>query len=89
MSCCGGRRKAHKAWLLSRPVRLHYLGAVSVRVLGRVPGTSYEFSPASPEADVDARDAAGLLRTATFRLAAQVPGAPEPEPPRRTEGFFP
>ena len=34
MSCCGSRRKAHKAWLISRPVRLRYVGEQSAQVIG-------------------------------------------------------
>jgi hypothetical protein len=40
-----------------------------IRAVGRVTGNVYEFSSASPEMDVDARDAAELLKAPDFALA--------------------
>lgn len=73
MSCCGSRRKAHKAWLVSRPVRLHYLGEQSAQVIGRATGTTYSFTATEREKDVDARDALGLLQTQCFLVANSTP----------------
>jgi len=69
MSCCGGRRKAHKAWLISRPVRLRYLGEQSALVTGNATGTTYSFTTSERETDVDARDAPSLLQTKNFLVA--------------------
>ena len=69
MSCCGHRRRAYKAWLLPRPVRLRSLASEPIRAVGRVTGNVYEFSSASPEMDVDARDAVELLKATDFALA--------------------
>ncbi len=69
MSCCGSRRKAHKAWLISRPVRLRYLGEQSAQVIGNGTGTTYSFTSTEREADVDARDAPALLQTKSFLVA--------------------
>jgi hypothetical protein len=69
MSCCGSRRKAHKAWLISRPVRLRYLGEQSAQVIGKATGTTYSFTAIERERDVDARDALGLLQTQCFLVA--------------------
>ena len=72
MGCCGGRRRANKAWLVPRPVRLRYLGKDPIRTVGGVTGRPYEFSSQNPESEVDARDAAELVKTSTF---AVVPAA--------------
>jgi hypothetical protein len=68
MSCCGGRRRAHKAWLQSRPVRLRYLGDEAAEVTGRITGRRYEFTVEEREREVDAQDALGLLQSGGFRV---------------------
>jgi hypothetical protein len=71
MSCCGQRRRAHKAWLLARPVSVRYLATEPIRAVGQVTGNFYEFSSATPELYVDARDVAALLDTASFARVDQ------------------
>ena len=73
MSCCGSRRKAHKAWLQSRPVRLRYLGEQWAHVIGRATGKTYLFTTGEREMDVDARDALGLLQIGSFLVATPTP----------------
>jgi hypothetical protein len=75
MSCCGSRRKAHKAWLISRPVRLRYVGEQSAQVIGNATGTTYSFTSMEREADVDARDAPSLLQTKNFLVAPATPSS--------------
>jgi hypothetical protein len=69
MSCCGSRRKAHKAWMVSRPVRVRYLGEGSTQVVGNVSGKPYSFTTEAREMEVDAHDAEGLLQTQSFIVA--------------------
>lgn len=69
MSCCGSRRKSHKAWLISRPIRLRYSGDQPAQVVGNTTGTVYSFTATERETDVDARDALGLLQTKNFLVA--------------------
>lgn len=69
MSCCGNKRRSHKAWLISRPIRLRYVGDQPARVIGNATGTTYSFTVTEREADVDARDALGLLQTKNFLIA--------------------
>ena len=66
MSCCGGRRRARREWLVPPPVRLRYLGSDPIQTVGLVTGHAYEFSGQNPESEVDARDAPELLRTSSF-----------------------
>jgi hypothetical protein len=73
MSCCGSRRKAHKAWLISRPVRLRYLGEQSTQAIGKATGATYSFTTTEREMDVDARDALSLLQTKSFLVAPTAP----------------
>jgi hypothetical protein len=68
MSCCGGRRRARREWLVPPPVRLRYLGRDPIQTVGLVTGQTYEFSSQSPQIEVDARDAPELLRTSTFAV---------------------
>ena len=68
MSCCGDRR-AKRAWLLPNFVRLRYLGNERARIVGYISGAIYEFSEQDPEIDVDARDAAELIKSPSFVLA--------------------
>ena len=70
MSCCGGRRRANREWLVPRPVRLRYLGRNPIQTVGRVTGQTYEFSSESPENEVDARDARELVQTSSFAVVA-------------------
>jgi hypothetical protein len=49
------------------PVRLQYFQTRPLLVRGPATGRVYQFSGAHPEAGVDARDAAALLRTNLFR----------------------
>jgi hypothetical protein len=73
MSCCGRRRRAHKAWLMSRPVRLRFLGEFAgegaIEVKGSVTGKPYVFSEETREMAVDPRDAGGFLQQRSFALA--------------------
>ena len=75
MSCCGSRRKAHKAWLISRPVRLRYLGDQSAQVIGNATGIIYSFTSTEREMDVDVRDAPSLLQTKRFLVAPATPSS--------------
>ena len=50
-------------------VNLNYVAGSPVRVRGAVTGRQYDFSGLRPTQAVDARDAAGLLRTSLFRAA--------------------
>jgi hypothetical protein len=58
---------------MRRPVRLRYLGEDPIRTIGQVSGQPYEFSSQTPEREVDARDAAELVKTSTFTVAAEPP----------------
>lgn len=69
MSCCGGRRKAHRAWLQSRPIALRYLGKGPIHVVGSITGKPYSFTTSEQEIEVDAHDAPTLLRTQSFVVA--------------------
>lgn len=70
MSCCGGRRKAHKAWLVSRPVPLRYLGEGPIHVVGPITGKQYSFPTETQEIEVDAHDAPGLIQTRKFLVSS-------------------
>jgi len=48
-------------------ISLHYLESSPIRVRGNVTGRYYEFSRATPDQSVDARDAEALLHTRFFR----------------------
>ncbi|HEY2859735.1 MAG TPA: hypothetical protein VGJ21_15045 [Terracidiphilus sp.] len=67
MSCCGQRR-ANKAWLAPRPVRMRYLGAAPVETKGGVTGRMYAASERTPHIEVDARDARELLKSGQFEV---------------------
>jgi hypothetical protein len=69
MSCCGSRRRAHRAWMVARPVRLRYLGDESTQVIGNATGRPYSFTTVAREMDVDPHDAQGLLQTQSFVVA--------------------
>lgn len=69
MGCCNGRRGAHKAWLVARPVRLRYVGDESTDVIGSVTGRSYMFTAVASEMDVDPNDVWELLQTEKFVVA--------------------
>lgn len=73
MSCCGSRRKTHKAWLASRPVLLRYLGEGPIQVVGKVTGKPYAFTTETRELEVDAHDALGLLQSSNFLVAQPAP----------------
>jgi hypothetical protein len=68
MSCCGGRRQAHRALLSAPPVRLKYLDTGSTTITGPATGTLYEFSALNLEVYVDPRDAMEFLKTPSFAL---------------------
>jgi len=53
--------------IVPRVVPVHYLRTASIVVRGNVTGRRYTFSGDNPVQSVDARDAAGLLRTCLFR----------------------
>ena len=69
MSCCGGRRKAYKAWLAPRPVRLRFLGEGRVEAKGTATGKPYVASESTREIDVDPRDANAFLQGGKFVMA--------------------
>jgi hypothetical protein len=50
-----------------RIMTIRYLRTPGIVVRGAVTGRSYAFSGSSPVQAVDARDAAGFLRTSLFR----------------------
>ncbi len=66
MSCCGNKRRAHKAWLTARPVRLRFQGAGAIALRGAVTGRAYTASESTPEIEVDPRDAGGFLEDGLF-----------------------
>ena len=68
MSCCGQRRKAHRAWLESRPVRMLFVGEGRVEAKGKVTGRSYVVSESAREIEVDARDARNFLEGGRFAV---------------------
>lgn len=68
MSCCGQRRRAHRAWLTSRPIRLRFLGEGTIVVKGSVTGRPYIFSEEAREGNVDLKDARGFLQGSNFAL---------------------
>jgi hypothetical protein len=70
MGCCGGRRRARREWLMPRPVLIHYLGKDPIQTVGSVSGQTYEFSSQMPEREVDARDAAELMKSLSFSVVA-------------------
>ncbi len=83
MSCCGNKRAAASAALrratsqvapvaAARAADTHvrYLGARPVRVRGAASGRLYHTSSANSMLTIDARDAAALIRTGLFRMAA-------------------
>ena len=47
--------------------RVRFTGATGMTVRGPVTGLAYAFSPAQPVRNIDARDAAAMLRTKLFR----------------------
>jgi len=69
MSCCGRRRQTYKAWMVSRPVRLRFLGEGTIQVRGNSTGKSYVFTETEREMDVDPRDARGLLQEGSITVA--------------------
>jgi hypothetical protein len=69
MSCCGGRRKAHRAWLQARPIALRYLGSEPIHIVGNITGKPYSLTNTGQEIEVDPHDAPMLLRTQSFVVA--------------------
>jgi hypothetical protein len=72
MGCCNVQREALALATRRKPVvapgqvAIRFLGRGAVVVSGPVTGLRYGFSAAAPRRGVDARDAAGLLRTRLF-----------------------
>lgn len=61
------------------PVTLEFQGSSSIIVRGPATGVSYSFSPAEAVRNINAADAAVLLRTGSFRLMRSLSGM-EAEP---------
>ena len=83
MSCCGGNRAALRAEfqrtprtpppsvpppVLERPVSLAFTGDGPIVVRGSITGLTYGFPAGGEALSVDARDAAGILRSGVFRV---------------------
>jgi hypothetical protein len=68
MGCCGQRR-ANKAWLAPRPVRLRFVGMGTAEATGMGTGKMYVASDRAPEIEVDARDARDLVQSGMFVIA--------------------
>ncbi len=74
MGCCNAQREALDGVargravpaVASRQVAIRFLGQGAVVVAGPMTGLRYAFSASAPRRAVDARDAAGLLRTRLF-----------------------
>ncbi len=66
MSCCGARRQAFKAWLVSRPIRLRFIAAGVFQSNGAATGRTYLASETAPEVEIDPRDAKQILATGKF-----------------------
>jgi hypothetical protein len=82
MSCCGGQRRSminmsEEAFWKGKAIRVRYIGARPITVLGPATGQRYTFSGLQRYQDVDPKDAMDILRSSFFRVEGVV---------RRAEG---
>ena len=77
MSCCGQQRRSisnitNQASWKGKAIRVKYLGARPITVVGPTTGQKYTFSGIKRYQEVDPKDASGILRNSFFRMQGVV-----------------